>query len=194
MRKIFVAVSATLVEYSKGQTEIFKNRRRRSCWGMGTPNSSPLLGRGKIYGFHRSQFFTQPAQWFRAFRTFHTLASAFIRANLLYAVQKGIENCHADALSQLWTDAEAVNATVEFDISTFGAREAVSINYGNSEFEPDDQLLISQVAGSGEMTDCHIDLATLVREMLHNPFCRQIRERLNGARVLPFQISEDEIL
>lgn len=85
-----------------------------------------------------------------------------------------------------------VNA--ELNIPTFDELDAASLNLVHSEFETEDQLLVSQVEGSGDVNNSPIDLTTLVREQLHDLFCRQIQEQLNTGQGLPFQFSEDRIL
>lgn len=79
---------------------------------------------------------------------------------------KGVKNCLADALLRFRTDAEAVNATAELDIPMFDAHDAESPYLVHSEFEPNHQLLASQVEGSGDVVHSSIDLTTLVREQL----------------------------
>lgn len=67
-----------------------------------------------------------------------------------------------------------MNADAEVDIFTFYVHNADSLNLVHSDVKTDDQFLVSQVQGSGDVTKSTIGKTFLVLEWPYDPFCRQI--------------------
>lgn len=97
----------------------------------------------------------------------------------------------AFAISNKCASRNSGTSTAEIDVPTFDTPGIDSHEFVYSEFEADGQLLTSHTTGDREPTYSPINLTTLVQEQFIDPFCQQIRERLNAEQDLLLQRSED---
>ena len=101
--------------------------------------------------------------------------------------RKGYLNTQADALSRLGTDGET-SVEVDENIPCFLAENNTEPDWVEYQYQPAmDALLAMSPAPDGELLSA-ITPAELVRDQHADPFCSDIRSRLNGGRCCRFRL------